>query len=139
MTKTTAEIERTVTEEQEFMICDDCSREVDSDGERRAPHDFCSVCAPKYNGGEPETVITAREWKTETHNISMKDAWEAAYHCGWLALLASVLGPLLLLLGIGGVFGVALGVLLWAAAVIALSLGIIWLRDFKQRYVQVAD
>lgn len=77
MTTTTVEVERTVTEEEQLHLCDDCQREVDPDGTEYRPRKaggpslhFCSECldgfSEDYEDGE---TMALREW--------WEGSWEA--------------------------------------------------------------
>jgi len=40
MTTTTVEVERTVTEQEELSLCEDCQREVDKNGDAFVPKNY---------------------------------------------------------------------------------------------------
>ena len=73
MTTTTVEVEKTVTEEEELDICDDCGREVDEAGGEFNPPNaldrgthlhFCSDCLDRFSDEDinPEGVQRVKDW-----------------------------------------------------------------------------
>ena len=100
--QTTVEEVRTVTEEHDLTICDDCGREVDDDGveyrldatafdreDATARHlHYCSEHIPGHEPQEPPTrVERAKDWVTPEHDLALSLSEKAVF----LALFALLL------------------------------------------------
>lgn len=138
MTTTTVEVERTVTDEEEVTICDDCQREVDDRGVEEMPCDFCSRCKRAYTDDPPDDVITAEEWLTKhiaddpytpKRNFSNITLWAGvALSLSVLALIGTAIAYGSAAVGIAAIITTCAAINAW-----------LYIRDFRQQYVELSN
>lgn len=146
MTTTTVEIERTVTEEEQLHLCNECQREVDGNGREFIPRKqssdaslhFCSECLDEMTDGDivPEYVELAEDWldtswesqidgNTMTTKTLEGEVKGAAHFSQWAAIIGLLLGVVIVIapmVGISLPFGNLLPVIYgFGAAVILIA------------------
>lgn len=106
MTQATVQVEKTITEEETFNICNYCNREVDANGKEFADDDialhFCSECLSQMSGQDFEQpyVLKTEEWLTQTDEKgdTIYDSINYSFTFSFLAVCVAISGIIITIL-----------------------------------------